>query len=158
MFIQAGLEVCMMQVFRNSPLYGKGPELCFGGHLLGDLAYPCLGWLLVPYQEFGNLTKKQKHFNFVLSSTRLVVERSFRLLKGRFQRLLHCLCIFDLQEVCQVVMACCVLHMCLLTKDQTEDMVEALEMEHPLPVVSVESEEKEMKSGADKRDAIATQL
>lgn len=43
--------------------------------------------LLIPYKDYGNMTRMQRRFNFVHSSIRMSVERSFALLKGKLRRL-----------------------------------------------------------------------
>ncbi|KAE8741642.1 hypothetical protein FOCC_FOCC012844 [Frankliniella occidentalis] len=44
--------------------------------------------LLTPYTNRGNLTPRQRHFNFIHSGNRMFVERSFGLLRGKMRRLL----------------------------------------------------------------------
>ena len=56
-------------------------------HLLGDAAYPLKTWIMTPYKDNGHLTEQQKTYNFYLHSlARMVIERAFALLKGRFRR------------------------------------------------------------------------
>ena len=43
--------------------------------------------MITPFKDHGNLTPQQLRFNFIHSSTRMVIERAFSLLKGRFRRL-----------------------------------------------------------------------
>jgi len=52
-------------------------------NLLGDGAYPIREWLynVVPYKDYGKLTESQKIFNKILSSTRVLNENTFGLLK-----------------------------------------------------------------------------
>lgn len=52
-------------------------------HLLGDAAYTIHEHLLPPYRDNGYLSDRQKNFNFYHASARMVIERSFGLLKGR---------------------------------------------------------------------------
>lgn len=56
-------------------------------YLIGNSAYPNLPWLVTPFKDNGRLTMNQRQFNFKISSTRMVVENAFGLLKGRFRRL-----------------------------------------------------------------------
>lgn len=42
---------------------------------------------MTPFKDNGHLTEDQKQFNYKISSTRMVVENAFGLLKGRFRRL-----------------------------------------------------------------------
>ena len=45
--------------------------------VLGDPAYPLKPWLMTPYKNTGNLSRKQLRFSNKLSQTRMVVENSF---------------------------------------------------------------------------------
>ncbi|XP_008188289.1 putative nuclease HARBI1, partial [Acyrthosiphon pisum] len=69
-------------VFKNSPV---GEQLISNSlnlfprdmHILGDCAYPLLHCLMTPYRDNGHLTKEQRHFNYKLSSSRIVIEQNF---------------------------------------------------------------------------------
>lgn len=77
--------------------------------LIGDSAYPLLTWLMKGYQDRGNLTAAQLHFNYRLSHARMVVEKAIGHLKGRFR----CLLIRNetsLNYLPAKIAACCVLH------------------------------------------------
>lgn len=116
------------RVLRRSVFYQKA----LNGHinfrnryLLGDSAYPTtLNWLVTPFKDNGNLTPQHHIFNFKHSSTRIVIENAFALLKGRFRRLRH----FDNRNISFIVkctVAACVLHnICI---DARED--EAIDIE-----------------------------
>ena len=80
------------RVLKNSPLFSDASEdsnhlFPNNRHILGDSAYPLYDWLLTPYRDNGHLTPSQRNYNFVHSSTRMVIERAFGMLKGRFRRL-----------------------------------------------------------------------
>ena len=78
------------RIFRNSKIGKKiinGTLLGDEHHLIGDAAYPLSKHLLTPYKDFGNLTRQQQRYNYIQSSTRIVVERSIGQLKGRFRKL-----------------------------------------------------------------------
>lgn len=60
----------------------KFPEDC---HLVGDSAYKLHENLLVPYRDNGHLTERERNYNFCHASARIVIERAFGLLKGRFR-------------------------------------------------------------------------
>lgn len=77
-----------LQEYINNPI--KFPN---NTHLIGDAAYALHKHLLVPYPNNGHLTQSQKNYNFCHSSTRMVIERAFGLLKGRFRSLLHVLAV-----------------------------------------------------------------
>ena len=52
--------------------------------LVGDVAYPCRPWMLASYRGHKDgLTREEYYWNFVQSSTRMYIERTFRMLKGR---------------------------------------------------------------------------
>lgn len=77
--------------------------------LVGDPAYPLLNWLIKPYNESGNLTREQKYFNKKLSKARVSVECAFGRLKGRWRCIRKRLDV-NLENVQNIVAACCVLH------------------------------------------------
>ncbi|KAI4467766.1 hypothetical protein MML48_2g00003172 [Holotrichia oblita] len=103
------------RIFRNSGLYKEillnerkyFPDCRM--YIIGDKAYPLLGWCIPPYIDRGNLTANQLNFNRTLSRTRQVIERAFALLFGRFRRLKF-LDMNKTELIPATVMACCVLH------------------------------------------------
>ncbi|KYN08603.1 Putative nuclease HARBI1 [Cyphomyrmex costatus] len=107
-----------LQEYINNPM--KFPN---NAHLIGDAAYALHTHLLVPYPDNGHLTQYQKNYNLCHSSTRMVIERAFALLKGRWRSLLHVLAVNCVDFVPYHILACCVLHnICLLQKDEMENM------------------------------------
>ena len=117
------------RVFRNSPLFVDAQrnvnELFPGNsHLIGDAAYPLKPWILTPYKDNGHLTRQQSRYNFIHSSTRMVVERSLALLKGRFRKLKTSMVKQRIQDVPEIVVAACVLHnICMMTEDDIHDFL-----------------------------------
>ncbi|XP_071948714.1 uncharacterized protein [Antedon mediterranea] len=119
------------RVFRNSPLFEIGPQLCNGNrHILGDSAYPNLVWCLVPFRDDGHLTPAQRRYNKTHASIRSVVERAFGLLKGRFVRLRY----IDqrhIRTIVTTILSACVLHnICILNNDEFQEILEG---EHVVP-------------------------
>lgn len=118
------------RVFRNSPLFidaERNRDQLFPGnsHLIGDAAYPLKPWILTPYRDTGRLTRQQLRYNFLHSSTRMVVERSLALLKGRFRKLKTSMLKQRIQDVPVIVVAACVLHnICLMTEDDIDDFLD----------------------------------
>lgn len=110
------------RVFKHSPLFQKGQELCGDGHLLGDSAYPNLPWVLVPFRDNGHLTRVQMRFNQKHSAVRSAVERAFGLLKGRFLRLQY-VHQKNTETITHTILTGCVLHnLCILNDDQVDDI------------------------------------
>lgn len=110
------------RVLRNTDLFRKAengdilrePVVTIDGNhirplLLGDGAYSLLPWFLKPYANNVALTPAQQHYNRVFSSARVVVERAFGVLKGRWRILLKRM---DNKfiNVPDVILACCILH------------------------------------------------
>jgi len=96
-------------------------------HLIGDAAYKLHQHLLVPYSDNGHLTRHQKNYNYCHSSTRMVIERAFGLLKGRWRSLLNNLAINRMDFTPYHILACCVLHnICLLNNDELQLQNEAI--------------------------------
>ena len=56
-------------------------------YIIGDTAYPLKTWLLIGFKDNGHLTAQQIRFTHLLSSKRMILERSIGLLKGRFRLL-----------------------------------------------------------------------
>ncbi|KAK3920911.1 Protein ANTAGONIST OF LIKE HETEROCHROMATIN PROTEIN 1 [Frankliniella fusca] len=60
------------------------PELLSDGeHIIADGAYTLTDKVLVPYTNDGNLSRRQRTHNYLLSASRSRVENSFALLRGK---------------------------------------------------------------------------
>ena len=84
-------------------------EMCVRALLLGDWPYPSTTCLVKPYPSNIRVTDTQKKFNKSLSSARVIVEKGFGLLKGRWRCLLKRLD-NDIEYVANVILSCFVLH------------------------------------------------
>lgn len=116
------------RVLKNSSLYwlATNTNTMFPGnlHLLGDAAYPLLDWLLTPFKDSGNLNEAQKRYNFIHSSTRMVIERTFGSLKGRFRRLKF-IDMMDMERIVKLTLSCCTLHeLCLQAGDDSDEFIQ----------------------------------
>lgn len=87
-------------------------------HIIGDKAYGLKFYLMTPYKNRGNLTPIEVNYNFIHSRHRMVIERAFALLKGRFRRLKH-LYLQNVEYGALIILACCVLHnICVNLNDE----------------------------------------
>lgn len=142
------------RVLRRSSLYWESennkdrifPNRTF---ILGDSAYPSLSWLVPPFKNNGQLTAQQIEFNFIHSSTRMAVEKSFGILKGRFRRLKFFNEYQDIQFIVQIVIACCILHnICI---DGLDDGMDLYDEDNGANVVGV-IDERENHGHANNND------
>ena len=67
---------------RTSSMFACGMRVPWT--ILGDSAYPLFAWLLTPYKDTGHLSESERFYNYIHSSTRMVVERAFGRLKCRW--------------------------------------------------------------------------
>lgn len=132
----------------------KFPEDC---HLIGDCAYKLHDNLLVPYRDNGHLTERQRNYNFCHASARIVIERAFGLLKGRFRSLLTTLAMNKVSLIPKHIIACCVLHnVCLMKGDELIEMYDDEEVINQ--EANVEYYRNADNAGAMKRDFISERL
>ncbi|KAJ1108555.1 hypothetical protein NDU88_005931 [Pleurodeles waltl] len=82
---------------------------------VGDSGYPNLSWLLTPVRN--PRTRAEECYNKAHGRTRRIIERTFGLLKARF-RCLHLTSssLYYSPKVCQIIVACCVLHNLVLRR------------------------------------------
>jgi hypothetical protein len=85
-------------------------------------AYTLQDRLMVPFKNNGHLTQEQINYNTAHSQSRIVVERCFGLLKGRFRKLK--LVEAMRMELIPIMIFCgCALHnVCILNADNGEDI------------------------------------
>lgn len=91
-------------IVQNAQAYFPSPSY----HIIGDLAFTLSHHVMVPFKDTGRLTQLQVRYNKKLSKTRVIIEHTYRLLKGRFRRLQYVDAAIN--RVSSIVTACCVLH------------------------------------------------
>ena len=85
------------------------------------LLTPLKTWLVTGFKNNGKLTREQRQFNYFLSSTRMKIEHTFGLLKGRFRKLKVMMDIDKVEDIPLIVTSACVLHnFCLLNEDNID--------------------------------------
>ncbi|XP_023228849.1 uncharacterized protein LOC111629197 [Centruroides sculpturatus] len=106
----------------------------------------------------GHLTRKQKFFNTILSSTRVVIEQAFAHLFGRFWKLIY-IYVRRRKFVPDVIVATCVLHnLCIMHNDSTPDVYDQLDLLSCHSTEQFDAGINKNASGAHKRDQIADYL
>jgi hypothetical protein len=90
MAINIGRPGCMADasVFDWSEISKQIPKAMPVDHfVLGDSGFALEYWMMVPIKETRQLTLEEVFYNYVHSSNRNIIERTFGLLKGRFRKL-----------------------------------------------------------------------
>ncbi|XP_066930530.1 putative nuclease HARBI1 [Clytia hemisphaerica] len=87
-----------------------------GSIILGDSAYKLETYMMVPYKDTGNMNRTKNRYNYKHSATRMVIERAFGLLKGRFCRLKY-LELRNLEPLNKFIIAMCTLHNFCINED-----------------------------------------
>lgn len=150
------------RVFRNSPFCREAelnPVNFFPGnsHIIGDAAYPLKTWLLTPFRDNGRLTTQQRRYNFAHSSTRMVVERSLRLLKARFRKLKTLMDVDRVADIPEIIVAACILHNICLIEDYIDGFLDDTSAGDDNDS-GVDDIFPPAAAGYDKRNMIMTQL
>lgn len=149
------MRVFRLSGFENMCTDDNFPE---NSHILGDAAYSIQKYIMVPFKDNGHLTQAQITYNTHLSQSRMMVERTISLLKGRFRSLLDNLPMRRTDLIPKYVCACCILHnICLIRNDHIDipiivDINERTQ--HGIENIS----EMLREEGTEKRNAIVYHL
>lgn len=117
------------RVFKNSPLYEALQELL---------------------RDNGHLSLEEKRFNNAHSSTRVDLERCFRLLKGKFRKLKF-LDMHKVEEIPSLIVACCALHNFIIMHENIDDTDIEVEIDQVGDIFEYDLAETENVSGQCKR-------
>lgn len=145
-----------MRVFRLSGFQKMCTEENFpeDSHLLGDAAYGIQKYIMTPFRDNGHLTETEIQYNKIHSSSRMIVERSLGLLKGRFRSILDTLPMTRTDLIAKYVVTCCILHnICLLHDDIIDIPLIVNEMPFAPIYAGIDNEIREQ--GIQKRNIIA---
>ncbi|XP_036141516.1 protein ANTAGONIST OF LIKE HETEROCHROMATIN PROTEIN 1 isoform X2 [Monomorium pharaonis] len=109
-----------MRVFKYLGFQEKCSDEYFSNntHIIADSAYILQKHVMIPYKDTGHLTDKEIRYNKLLSSTRMIVERSIGLLKGRWRCLLDKLPMPRTDLIPYYIISCVLHNICLLQDDE----------------------------------------
>jgi len=113
-------------------------------HLIGAQNYPLSTSVLTPFKQTDEFDETKKRFNKRLSETRVVIEKAFALLKGRFRKLRY-VSMRRLDLISMVVSTCCILHnVCIFNDDW-----EWVDIEGPDDIGGIDQDAVNQLSNAD---------
>lgn len=127
-------------------------------HLLGDAAYGINKYVMVPFKENGHLTNAQIKYNTYLSQSRMMIERTIGLLKGRFRSFLDILPMRRTDFIPKYICACCVLHNICLIRNDHIDIPLIVQPNEPVQYVIENVPNGLREEGTEKRNAIMYHL
>lgn len=125
-------------------------------HILGDSAYRIQKYIMVPFRDNGHLTETQTNYNKIHSSSRMIVERSLGLLKGRFRSILDTLPMTRTDLIPKYIVTCCILYNIFILNDDMIDIPIIVNNEQNGSHEIIDNATKE--EGIQKRDFIAQAL
>lgn len=143
-------------LFHKDRMAGR-THVCLDGtplreYLLADAGYPLYDWMIVPFPR--GLDEEHDFWNNQHSSARMVVERSFGLLKGVWRILSRILWKPKLENVGPMIMTCCLLHNLMLENREPMPDVDGLQA-HPTGYGSVLLPTREFyEGGPEARDQL----
>ncbi|KAJ1217163.1 hypothetical protein NDU88_004758 [Pleurodeles waltl] len=108
--VQVVVQVAMQLAVFTAVQVGVDMDRSCPSIFKGDSGYPKLSWLLTTVRN--PRTRAEERYNEAHGQTRRVIERTFGLLRARFR----CLNLtggslyYSPKKVCQIIVACCMLH------------------------------------------------
>lgn len=92
-------------------------------YIIGDAAYPLSNRLLTPYRDNGHLQPWQINYNTKHAKTRVIIERAFGMLLGRFRKLKYVYA-YNTEFVPFIILACCILHNICINNEEEEMVID----------------------------------
>ena len=90
-------------------------------YLLGDAGYTLADYMMTPYTISPTMTQSESTYNYIHSSTRMVIEMAFGLLKGKFAVFKTPLTLKTHSLQGKMIVAAMVLHNWLIYYNEPED-------------------------------------
>jgi hypothetical protein len=110
---------------------------------------------MTPYENIGS--SDSRNYNYQHSRTRIVVERSFGILKGRFRCLKH-LRVRDLSDAAKIIEFCVCIHNFIMEIEDFEEGSDFMEDDFLLASTLCPVSKESLEAGKSKRDAIRKYL
>lgn len=146
------------RVLALSDIKEKLPHICGKKyHILGDGAYAVRPWLLIPYRETIHLSDSQNNYNKKFCATRVKIENTFGLLKGRFRQLLL-LDMHKVEKISKYILSLCVLHNFCIQKNDFITNNDYILNDNIIWEQEREDDIKSRAAGEAKRNAIKDSL
>lgn len=100
-----------MGIFKGTVLGIYGHEVIWSGYyLLADSGYAHRNFMLRPFDTTPDMPATAEKTNYLISSSRMVVERAFGVLKHRFRALLTGITVYDVNEAATWFVVAVILH------------------------------------------------
>lgn len=109
-----------MGIFKHTNFGRRGLDwLKPGFYVLADAGYAVCNTIVRPFDERENTSRQVTRLNMNISSSRMVVERAYGILKNRFRSLLRGIHVYDIQECTLWFVVAVILHnICRSSDDQ----------------------------------------
>ncbi|KAI4471415.1 hypothetical protein MML48_1g05754 [Holotrichia oblita] len=143
------------RIFNASPLGQTLPIKCGEQYIIGDSGYPCLKHLLTPFKDRGQLTRRHRNYNYMLSKNRYIIEHCFGILTQKFRQLYH-LKLRSIPDCVHFIRACAVLHNLAIDDHFIIEEV-AVDPDNVVVAPNEEAEEDD-RDGVTKRNEVMARL
>ena len=125
-------------------------------HVLGDSIYMLRPWMLIPY-DTESKDSSERNYNYRHSVTRIVVERSFGILKGRWRCLKH-LRVHGIESAAMLIEVCVCMHNFAMEDETEQDWNVWYEPDVLLASRMCAQSNESLKAGCEKREIVRNYL